>query len=186
MILSAIRDTNTFVASCVPSKTDTTSSFVFANGNTSCPKFQFHFHSNYGLQNLHLLLSRQRLCMEPGKPSAQRPSRMVFNFIQLRLVVGFKMTPTTMCNGSSVAVADEQNPCHILKPLESIDISGLAGVLGHFLLLTLLAYPGIKWHSFDPESSRKGSKSRGLIPFYYPPLATRFSSACASSKPRWV
>ncbi len=25
-----------------------------------------------------------------------------------------------------------------------------------------------------------------LIPFYYPPLATRFSSACASSKPRWV
>ncbi len=87
---------------------------------------------------------------------------------------------------SDIAVADEQNPCHILKPLESIDISGLAGVLGHFLLLTLLAYPGIKWHSFDPESSRKGSKSRGLIPFYYPPLATRFSSACASSKPRWV
>ena len=86
IILSAIRDTNTSVASCVPSKTDTTSSFVFANGNTSCPKFQLRFHSNYGLQNLHLLLSRQRLCMEPGKPSAQRLSWMVFSFIQLRFL----------------------------------------------------------------------------------------------------
>jgi hypothetical protein len=45
---------------------------------------------------------------------------------------------------ADVAVADEQNPCHILKPLESIDISGLAGVLRHFLPLILLAYPGIK------------------------------------------
>ena len=111
IILSAIRDTNTSVASCVPSKTDTTSSFVFANGNTSCPKFQLHFHSNYGLQNLHLLLSRQRLCMEPGKPSAQRPSRMVFSFIQLRLVVWFKMTHTTMCNGSSVTGGGADKIC---------------------------------------------------------------------------
>ena len=111
MILSAIRDTNTSVASCVPSKTDTTSSFVFANGNTSCPKFQLHFHSNYGLQNLHLLLSRQRLCMEPGKPSAQRLSWMVFSFIQLRLVVWFKMTPTTNCNGSSVTGGGADKIC---------------------------------------------------------------------------
>ena len=42
------------------------------------------------------------------------------------------------------AVADEQDFCHILKPLESIDIPGLAGVLRQFLLLILLAYPGIK------------------------------------------
>jgi hypothetical protein len=31
------------------------------------------------------------------------------------------------------AVADEQNFCHILKPLEPIDISGLAGVLRQFI-----------------------------------------------------
>ena len=42
------------------------------------------------------------------------------------------------------AVADEKYSCHILKPLESIDIPGLAGVLRHFLPLILLAYPGIK------------------------------------------
>ncbi|MCI8524617.1 MAG: hypothetical protein HFF17_01585 [Oscillospiraceae bacterium] len=43
-----------------------------------------------------------------------------------------------------VDMADEKYSCHILKPLESIDIPGLAGVLRHFLPLILLAYPGIK------------------------------------------
>jgi len=43
-----------------------------------------------------------------------------------------------------MTVADEQNFCHILKPLERVDISGLADVLRQFLLLILLAYPGIK------------------------------------------
>lgn len=47
----------------------------------------------------------------PGKPSAQRPSRMVFSFIQLRLVVWFKMTHTTMCNGSSVTGGGADKIC---------------------------------------------------------------------------
>ena len=41
-------------------------------------------------------------------------------------------------------MADEKYFSHILKPLECIDIPGLAGVLRQFLLLILLAYPGIK------------------------------------------
>lgn len=85
-----------------------------------------------------------------------------------------------------IAVADEKYSCHILKPLESVDIPSLAGVLRHFQMLILLAYPGIKWHNFDPKSSMESSKSGILISFYYSPLATRFSSACASSKPKWV
>ena len=79
-------------------------------------------------------------------------------------------------------MADEKYLCHILKPLENIDIPGIAGVLRYFLLFIFLAYPGIKWHSFDPKSSKSGSKSKGLISFYHPPLATRFSSSCASIK----
>nr|WP_300916511.1 hypothetical protein [uncultured Acetatifactor sp.] len=43
-----------------------------------------------------------------------------------------------------LAVADKKYLCHILKPLERIDIPGLAGVSQHFLLFILLAYPGIK------------------------------------------
>lgn len=42
------------------------------------------------------------------------------------------------------AVADEKYSCHILKPLECIDIPGIAGILRYFLLFILLAYPGIK------------------------------------------
>lgn len=99
----------------------------------------------------------------------------------MAVILFFKILST-----SDIAVADKKYLCHILKPLERIDIPGLAGVSQHFLLFILLAYPGIKQYSFDPKSSRNGSKPRGLIPFYYPPLATRFSSACASSKPRWV
>ena len=84
------------------------------------------------------------------------------------------------------SMADVKYFSHILKPLERVDIPGFADVLRQFLLLILLAYPGIKQHSFDPESSRNVSRSRRLIPFYCPPLATRFSSSCASSKPKWV
>ena len=61
-------------------------------------------------------------------------------------------------------MADEQNSCHILKPLECIDIPGLAGVLRNFLPPILLVYPGIKRHSFDPESRRNGRNQGGLFP----------------------
>ena len=83
-------------------------------------------------------------------------------------------------------MADEKYSCHILKPLEWIDIPGIAGVLRHFLLFIFLTYPGIKWHSFDPKGSTGSSKSGVFISFYYSLFATRFSSACASSKLKWV
>ena len=41
------------------------------------------------------------------------------------------------------AVADEKYSCHILKPLESIDIPGLAGVLRHLPLRILRAQMGV-------------------------------------------